>query len=100
METVKTFEDALNEVAQDVVGLMIRKQHDYGHGNIMAFGEIGVLIRTSDKVERLKNLLWNKSQKVQCESVMDTWADLAGYSLIALMLGKGTFTLPLRKDIK
>jgi len=29
---------------------------------------------------------------------MDTWADLAGYSLIALMLCRETFELPLKDD--
>ena len=33
-----------------------KKQHDYGPGNISSFGEVGVLVRVSDKIARLKNL--------------------------------------------
>ena len=58
-----------------------RKQKDYGSGNISDFGEIGVLIRLNDKINRLKNLL-NSQGPVNCESVADTWDDIANYGLI------------------
>lgn len=96
---MKTFEEALYAVAKEVIELVITKQHDYGHGNILAFGEFGVLVRTSDKLERLKNLLKSNTEP-ENEAVEDTWTDLAGYSLLALMLRRGTFTLPLEKDKK
>ena len=34
-----------------------KKQHDYGPGNIAGFGEQGVLVRVSDKIARVKNLI-------------------------------------------
>ena len=74
--------------------LLVSKQHDYGHGNITAFGMKGVLVRLSDKVERLINLKSKKS-KAQNESVIDTLRDIVGYCVIALMLNDETFNLDL-----
>lgn len=66
------------------VQLLDSKQQDYGSGNISAFGEMGVLVRSSDKVERLKTLL-KSGAKPKHESISDTWADLANYGLIGEM---------------
>ena len=74
--------------------LLASKQHDYGHGNITAFGLKGVLVRLSDKVERLINLKSKKS-KAQNESLFDTLRDIVGYCVIALMLNDETFNLEL-----
>lgn len=91
-----TFDHAVSSVTSDLRDLLVRKQRDYGHGNILAFGEPGVLVRVSDKVERLKNLhKIGKLNDPQNESVNDTWMDLANYAIIALMLRRGTFELPL-----
>ena len=92
-----TFEDAFDEVVKELKTLMISKQRDYGHRNIMDFGELGVLVRVNDKIARLKNLKTN-NLKPKNESVIDTWRDIANYAIIALMLKKGTFTLPLKED--
>ena len=72
--------------------LLASKQHDYGHGNITAFGMKGVLVRLSDKVERLINL---KSKQARNESAVDTLRDIVGYCVIALMLHDDTFNLEL-----
>lgn len=91
-----TFEEAVDEVMGELRELMINKQRDYGHSNINDFGEYGVLVRLNDKVCRLKNLLGKKEPKN--ESIDDSWMDIANYSIIALMLRKGIFTLPLKED--
>jgi len=90
----KTFEEACQVMAETIADLVISKQHDYGHENILAFGEFGILVRTNDKVARLKNLI--NADHPRCEAKLDSWQDIAGYALIALMLNKGWFTLPLR----
>jgi len=38
----ETFDEALRKVANDVVELVLKKQADYGHDNINAFGEFGL----------------------------------------------------------
>lgn len=92
----QTFEQALDEVLQEIRSTMLERQRDYGSGNINAFGELGVMVRASDKIERLKN-----QHKIGAtpagESLDNNWIDLAGYSTIALMLRRGTWGLPLEE---
>lgn len=71
------------------------KQRDYGHGNILKFGLTGVVVRLSDKVERLKNLFGNEAAPAN-ESVADTWLDIVGYCAIGMMLCDDTFSLQLQ----
>lgn len=78
----------------EMCALLVSKQHDYGHNNIVAFGLRGVLVRLSDKVERLINLKSKKS-KAKNESMLDTLRDIVGYCVIALMLNDETFNLEL-----
>jgi len=88
-----TFESGCKELTDELAKLVIKKQKDYGKGNILAFGEYGVLVRLNDKVERLKNLIGKKEP--QNESIYETWQDVAGYAIIALILREGWFELPL-----
>ena len=53
-----SFEDACRDVASQIAETVISKQHDYGQGNILSFREKGLVVRLSDKVARLKNLLY------------------------------------------
>lgn len=80
---------------ESVHDLLCSKQADYGHENILAFGDIGICVRMSDKIARIKNL---RNKKAMNESLMDSWLDLLGYAVIGLMLLADTFTLPLRSD--
>lgn len=91
-----TFEEAVDEVLRELRGILVNKQRDYGHSNITDFGEFGVLVRLNDKVCRLKNLL-TKNKEPKNESIDDSWVDTANYAIIAIMLRKGTFTLPLKE---
>lgn len=77
--------------------LLARKQHDYGHKNITKFGMQGVLVRLSDKVERLINLKTHKFE-AKNESLLDTLRDIVGYCVVALMLNDETFTLELGEN--
>ena len=95
MNKPEYFEEACHQVAQELAELVIRKQTDYGQENILAFGELGLLIRANDKVARLKNLIHNKKEGIT-EPKDDAWDDLGGYSIIAKMLREGYFTLPLK----
>ena len=76
-----------------MVSTLCKKQHDYGHGNINRFGIYGVIVRLSDKIERLENL--NKIETPHNESKHDTLLDIVGYCVIALMLMDNTFNLEL-----
>lgn len=92
----------------DVLDTVIGKQRDYGHGNILKFGLMGLVVRLSDKIERLKNLQHRgacivaedgftvlKAADPVNESIEDSKLDIIGYSSIALLLLDGTFTREL-----
>jgi hypothetical protein len=68
--------------------LLDQKNRDYGTGNISSFGEKGVLVRSNDKIERLKTLLWGDKHPVH-EKVEDSWMDLCNYGCIGLMCHRG-----------
>ena len=89
------FEEACHKVANEIAELVIRKQRDYGHDNINAFGELGLLVRTNDKVARLKNL---RGKEGVTEPRIDAWIDIAGYAILALMLDKDWFKLELKDE--
>ncbi len=101
---VNTFDNAVGIIASNIISLIIAKQKDYGKRNILDFGEMGIVIRSNDKFSRLKNLLNVNSISPGTrvvpnnESIEDTWKDIAGYAIIALMLRKGWFELPLKED--
>lgn len=83
------------ELTSDVMWrTLCSKQNDYGPNNILKFGQSGIIIRVHDKVARLENLL-STGRDARNESVADTYMDIIGYSVIALMLLDDTFLLPL-----
>ena len=102
-DQLATWNAAVRQIFQAQYALMVRKQTDYGPGNISAFGELGVLVPLSDKLERLKNLLLTRDAQGRItmnpaapanESVEDSYRDLLNYALIALMVRQGQWDLP------
>ena len=83
------FVEALLEAAE----LFDQKQMDYGPNNIAEFGEMGVVVRTNDKMARMKNLLFKggmwSPQNAANESIEDTWKDIGNYGLIGLLCLRG-----------
>lgn len=85
----------------DMVGLMARKQHDYGHANIDRFGPLGVKVRLWDKIARYQNLVSLERDPIAAnakiggdataDSILDTLIDIIGYVTILFMVQRGTF---------
>jgi len=92
-----SYEEACRKVALEIAEVVISKQHDYGHDNILAFREQGLVVRMWDKVARLKNLLWANPDSPKNESIEDTFTDIAGYAIIGLMLKNNTFENELQE---
>jgi hypothetical protein len=80
-----------------MVDKLAEKQANYGTGNILAFGEQGLVVRVSDKIARITNMR-AKGRNSSDESLFDSLFDLIGYAVIARMLDRGTFELPLTRD--
>ena len=76
-------------IQNDQYILFCKKQKDYGPANISKFGIFGVIVRVSDKIERLINLHQKATQpdtypiSVQNEPIEDSWTDLSVYGAIA-----------------
>jgi hypothetical protein len=93
--TPQTFEEALDSVLADMRAVMIERQHKYGPHNITMFGEKGCVVRLSDKLGRLVNLHFHNGAETPDETVEDTWIDAGNYGVIALMVRRGIWGLPL-----
>jgi hypothetical protein len=76
----------------EMVSTLVRKQLAYGHGNINKFGVSAIIVRLSDKVQRLKNLQ-QKQESPDWEPLVDTMLDIVGYCVIGLMYDDETFQL-------
>lgn len=80
------FETKITNITTDLADTLIAKNHDYGnafHDSVKEFGNVVMLIRLNDKLNRLKTLL-NNEKKVSDESISDTLLDLAGYAILAI----------------
>lgn len=80
---------AFNTVANELMALYTRKNHDYGNSfadTWRKLGPISGITRISDKFNRLCNLMVAKDkQQVKGESIEDTLSDLACYSIMAMI---------------
>lgn len=86
----KYLDEAFSLVTQEMLETFIKKHKDYGKGNILDIGELGIAFRISEKVSRLKHLL-AKKDKPENESIDDCWLDIAVYGAIALLFRRKWF---------
>ncbi len=83
-------EDAFSAITCKMLKTFIKKNKDYGKGNILDTGELGIIFRVNDKIRRLQNLKQNENEP-ENESINETWLDIAVYAVIAIMYRKGWF---------
>lgn len=80
--------------------LFKKKQFSYGPNNIAALGERGIFVRMWDKLQRLKNLVWdNQPNPLQDESIEDTWGDLGIYAFMAILERQGKWPEYVEEDL-
>jgi len=72
-------------VQNEGLELFKRKNADYGDA-FAEFGTIGVLMRIQDKLKRGINILKNKVELVDDETIRDTLIDLHNYAAMGIML--------------
>ena len=81
--------------------LFCKKQKDYGPSNISVGTNLeteddirlaltGLWFRSNDKMQRFKQIVLN-DQDPENESLMDTFMDLANYSIIAQLVSEGSW---------
>lgn len=88
--------------AIDLAVVLDGKNADYSSNNISKFGLFGIVVRLSDKLERMTNLLDKLSKTTIAgkeakeliinEPLEDTCLDIAGYGLIAKIVARKGWT--------
>lgn len=83
------FHGTLDAVCVEMITLLRAKRESYGPSNLTRFGEVGMIVRTGDKLERL----WHMHQQgIETTAVdedrLDAWKDICGYSLLRLAIAK------------
>lgn len=85
------FESDVRRVCSKLADLIIKKHHDYGPKNIANSpgGALnGLRVRMHDKLARINNLIDNNVEPSN-EPLRDSFVDLAGYSIIAILVEDG-----------
>lgn len=80
--------DIHKSICNDLNKIYEHKNNDYGESFAKVRNELGsiaILVRLSDKLERLKTLMKGKEQQVQDESIKDSFRDLANYCIMELI---------------
>lgn len=93
LDKMNVFNADASEIYEELRNVLCSKQNDYGPGNInnAPGGPInGLLVRMNDKMERLKNLMYNGAV-AKNESIEDSFVDIANYAVIALMVRRGVW---------
>ena len=83
-------EEAFDAVCTEMKKIFIKKHQDYGKGNILETGDMGILFRISDKLNRLKHLLITRKSP-QNEPLEETWLDIGVYAVIAILYMRSWF---------
>ena len=92
-KTILAFEEDAQKIYDELLAILVKKQIDYGPYNIWhapGGATNGLMVRISDKLERLKNLIYRNIEPNH-ESIEDSCVDLANYAIIALMVERGVW---------
>lgn len=83
-EARKEFAKTLDAQISHLRSLLIKKNNDYAAA-YKKRGLYGILVRIEDKLTRIENLF---DKDPECEAMLDSWYDVAGYAMLAVMLLK------------
>ncbi|OGK25300.1 hypothetical protein A3F58_02365 [Candidatus Roizmanbacteria bacterium RIFCSPHIGHO2_12_FULL_37_9b] len=90
MRNPKYLDEAFEKVCREMLEMFKKKHKDYGKGNILDMGELGIAFRISEKFNRIKHLFL-KGKKPENESVEESWIDIGVYAVIAVLLKRSWF---------
>lgn len=83
-EKVTVTKEKLMNIAEDIVDVVIKKNHDYGDA-WQRYGIFTPLIRINDKILRVKTLSSGEKALIADESILDTLKDIVAYGLLAIL---------------
>ena len=94
------FSETLSITLNYLKELLEKKNRDYGSNNLLTFGDLGILVRLSDKLERLKNyVLRDRTFGIDDENLEDTLYDIAGYAIMWIVLRKVGYELEFLRTL-
>lgn len=94
------FSETLGITLNYLKELLEKKNRDYGSNNLLTFGDLGILVRLSDKLERLKNyVLRDQTFEIDDENLEDTLYDIAGYAIMWIVLRKVGYELEFLRNL-
>lgn len=76
----------VDSVLAHVRDVLKEKERMYGKANLHKFGSTGIIIRMSDKLSRIENIVLNQRSSTPDETLTDTLIDLIGYTIQLLRL--------------
>ena len=90
MKNPKFLDEAFEIVTKEMLEMFRKKHKDYGKGNILDMGELGIAFRISEKFNRIKHLLM-AGKKPENELVEESWICIGVYAVIAVLLKRSWF---------
>jgi ASC-1-like (ASCH) protein len=78
---------AFARAQKDGLDIFADRHRKYGAGNIGRFGLLGIVVRLSDKLERLINS--GDNDTFDDETLEDTLIDIANYATIGVVVHRG-----------
>lgn len=78
--------DVVEKTRAFFIEKLSQKNRQYGDGNLLKHGLVGILVRLDDKLARIENYL--ETGNIGEESMDEVFFDIAGYALNALRLLK------------
>ena len=84
---VPVVESDIVNIALEIGELVEKKDKDYNSAfskTLKEYGNVAYFLRIDDKLNRLKNLMFNNTNAEVNESVEDTLKDIVGYTLLML----------------
>ena len=93
--TREQYLEEFKKLTAKMLEITIKKNNDYGgtsdpFKNFRSFGALGILVRASDKMARLKTAIVEKRKFEVDESLEDTCLDLSNYALLLLCYLRGS----------
>jgi hypothetical protein len=89
-----TLDEALDYAFGEIRRVLLERHLKYGVKNIAMSEEAGIVVRVGDKWARLQNDPTDRDD----ETRDDTWGDIAGYAIIALLWRWGWWGLPMLEE--
>ena len=81
--------DHLDSILAEIKAMLEAKNADYGDSNLVKFKTFGILVRVSDKLERIRHMKESGKDGGEVgEKEIQEWHDIAGYAVQAIRLIK------------